>query len=97
MRGLKALVVVMGVMLVVGVAGIIVAIAMRLSHRAPTSDKAFSAAPIMLPHGSTIESMRVGADRIVLQIDLADGTVQLLIIDLATGRQLGTIPLQEQP
>jgi len=96
MRSLKALVIVMGVMLVVGVAGLVVAIALRLAHRAPPPPAAFSAPPLMLPHGSTIETMTVGADRIVLQVDLVDGSVQLIVIDLATGRQLGMIPLQEQ-
>ncbi len=97
MRGLKILVIVMGALLVAGIAGLVVALATRMSHRAPPPVAAFSAPPIMLPHGSTIESMRVGADRIILQIDLADGSVQLFVIDLATGRQLGTIPLLEQP
>jgi hypothetical protein len=40
--------------------------------------------------------MSIGSDRIVLQVDLVDGSVQLIVIDLASGRQLGTIPLQEQ-
>jgi hypothetical protein len=96
MRGLKTLVIVMGMMLVVGVAGLVVAVAVRLSHRAPPPPAAFSAPPVMLPHGSTIETMSIGSDRIVLQVDLVDGSVQLIVIDLATGRQLGTIPLQEQ-
>jgi len=97
MRGLKTLVIVMGVMLVAGVAGLVVAITTRLAHRAPAPAAAFSAPPIMLPHGSKIETMSIGSDRIVLQVDLVDGTVQLIVIDLASGRQLGTIPLQEQP
>jgi hypothetical protein len=96
MRGLKILVIVMGAILVVGFAGLVVAIATRLAHRAPTP-VAFSAPPIMLPHGSKIETMTVGSDRIVLQVDLVDGSVQLIVIDLATGKALGTIPLQEQP
>jgi len=95
-RGLKILVVVMGVMLVVGVAGLVVAIATRLAHRAPPPATAFASPPIMLPHGSKIETMSIGSDRIVLQVDLVDGSVQLIVIDLATGKQLGTIPLQEQ-
>ena len=97
MRGLKILVVVMGAMLVVGVAGLVVAIATRLAHRTPVPAAAFSAPPIMLPHGSKIETMSIGSDRIILQVDLVDGSVQLIVIDLATGKQLGTIPLQEQP
>ena len=96
MRGLKTLVMVMGVMLVAGFAGLVVVIAMRLAHRPPAPPTAFSAPPIQLPHGSIIGTISVGPDRIVLQVDLADGTVQLLIIDLATGKQIGTIPLQEQ-
>src|SRR5438309_897805 len=35
-----------------------------------------------------------GPDRLVIDLLLADGTRQLLIIDLATGRRLGTIPLR---
>ena len=97
LRALKLAVVVMSVMLVGGVIALVAAIATRLAHRAPTPGVAFTAPPIMLPHGSVIETMTVGADRIVLQVDLADGTVQLIVIDLASGKQLGTIPLQEQP
>jgi len=96
MRGLKVLVIAMGVMLVVGVAGLVVAIATRLAHRAPATAAAFSAPPIMLPHGSKIETMSISSDRIVLQVDLVDGSVQLIVIDLATGKELGTIPVQEQ-
>jgi hypothetical protein len=96
MRGLKALVIVMGVILVVGVAGLVVAIATRLAHRGQPPGAAFSAPPVLLPHGSKIETMSIGSDRIVLQVDLVDGSVQLIVIDLASGRQLGTIPLQEQ-
>ncbi|HZK89888.1 MAG TPA: DUF6476 family protein [Stellaceae bacterium] len=98
MRGLKILVVVMGVMLVAGLVALVAAIAVRLSHRAPSPPSvAFTAPPVTLPHGSTIETMSVGTDRIVLQVDLADGSVELVVIDLATGRLLGAIPLREAP
>jgi hypothetical protein len=63
MRGLKILVGVMGVMLIVGVAGLAVAVATRLSHRAPTPGTMFSAPPILLPHGSKIEMMSIGSDQ----------------------------------
>jgi Family of unknown function (DUF6476) len=97
-RLLKTLVAVMGVMLVVGVVFLVVAIASRLAHRAPTASAvAFTAPPITLPHGATIERMSSGADRIVLDVALADGSVELVVIDLATGRLLGIIPLKEAP
>ena len=96
MRGLKMLVTVMGVLLVGGVVALVVAIAGRMSHRPPPSPgAAFTAPPITLPHGAKIEMMSTGPDRIVLEIALADGSAELVVIDLASGRQLGLIPLHE--
>ena len=95
MRGLKILVIVMAVMLLAGFATLIVVIAGRLSHRGPPQP--FAAAPIELPAGARIETMGVGSDRFVLDIVLPDGTRQLMIIDPATGRLLGAIPLRIAP
>jgi hypothetical protein len=96
MRGLKTLVIVMGVLLVVGFAALVATIAARLSHRAPAPAAAFTASPVPLPPGAKIERMSTGPDRIVLAIALSDGTEQLLVIDLQTGRLLGAIPLRQQ-
>ena len=95
LRFLKILVIVMGAILVAGVAVLAVTIAARLAHRPPPA--AFTAPPITLPRGSTIERMSTGPDRIVLQVDLADGSVELVVIDLATGRLVGILPLTEAP
>ena len=99
MHGLKILVVVMGMMLAAGVAALIVAIAFRLSQPRPerTAAPPFAAAPIDLPAGARIETLGVGGDRLALDIVLTDGTRQLIIIDLATGRCLGIIPLRPAP
>ena len=102
MRALKILVVVMGVMLVVGFVGLIVAVTERISKKdapQPTAraGQPFTAAPVDLPRGARIESMAVGADRLVLDLVLPDGERLLLVIDLATGRNLGTIPLHAAP
>jgi hypothetical protein len=96
MRALKIAVIVMGVMLVVGAVALIAAIATRVSHKPsePASRVEYAAPPIDLPAGSRIEAMTAGSDRLVVDLLLADGTRQLLIIDLATGRRLGTIPLR---
>ena len=96
LRLLKTLVAVMGVLLVAGVVVLAVAVATRLSHHAPPPASAFTAPPIALPRGAKIEAMSTGPDRIVLDIALADGTRQLLVIDIPTGKLLGTIPLSQQ-
>ena len=99
MRGLKIAVIIMGVMLVVGVIVLVAAIAARVSHKPaePAPRAEFSAPPIDLPAGSHIEAMTAGPDRLVIDLLLADGTRQLLILDLTTGRRLGTIPLRTAP
>ena len=96
MRALKIAVIVMGIMLVLGTVALIAAIATRASHKTsePASRTEYAAPPIDLPAGSRIEAMTAGPDRLVVDLLLADGTRQLLIIDLATGRRLGTIPLR---
>jgi len=84
-------------MLIAGVAALVAAVAVRLSHRGAAPPAAFTAPPVGLPHGAKIEAISTGPDRIVLEILLSDGTRQLVVIDLASGRQLGTIPLHEGP
>jgi hypothetical protein len=95
-RALKIITAVMGVLLVGGFAALAAIVAVRLSHRAPPPASAYIAPPITLPHGAKIEATSTGPDRITLEIALIDGTRQLLVIDLQTGRLLGTIPLQQQ-
>ena len=41
--------------------------------------------------------MSVGSDRLVLDILLPDGNRRLMIIDPATGRLIGAIPLRTAP
>lgn len=99
MQALKVLVVIMGLMILAGLTLLGAVIASRMAHRppaAPPSTAAFSAAPIDLPAGARIAAIKVGTDRLVLDIVLADGNHQLLVIDLSTGRRLGAIPLNLQ-
>jgi len=93
---LKILVAAMGVLLVGGFAALVATVAVRFSHRAPALAVAFTAPPVALPAGAKIERLSTGPDRIVVAIALPDGTQQLLVIDLQTGRLLGTIPIAER-
>lgn len=105
MRAVKALVVVMGVMIVVGFGALIVIIIGRLGNRTPSLTASpppavgqpYAAPAIDLPPGARIETMAAGPDRIILDLILAGGDRQLLVIELATGKKLGTIPLRVAP
>jgi hypothetical protein len=100
---LRAVVVIMGLMILAGLMLLGAMLAGRLAHRAPptaptaastTLARPFAAAPIDLPAGARVEAMSVGGDRLVIDLLLPDGNRQLVVIDLATGRRLGTVPLR---
>lgn len=99
MRGLKILVVVMGVLLVGGFATLVAVIASRMAHRQPAavSLAPFEAAPLDLPAGARVENIGIGTDRLVVDIVQPDGHRQLIILDLATGHRLATIPIRNLP
>ena len=103
MGALKTLVVVMGIMLVGGFIALIVSIAYMTKHRqaaAPTASAAptpYAAPPIDLPAGARVEIIPAGANRLVLHVMRPDGNRELLVLDTASGRHLGTIPLRAAP
>jgi hypothetical protein len=99
LRALKISVIVMGIMLVVGFAALIVVIAGRMSHRAPGSSSARTAAKatVEIPRGARVEAMTTAPDRLILDLVLPDGNRQIVIIDLATGARIGSIELRPGP
>ena len=96
MRALKILVVVMGVLLVIGFAGLIAGIAAKLSRDRPgaSAERPFAASAIDIPPGARIETMTASSNRLILDLALPDGGRQLVVVDLATGDRLGTIALR---
>jgi hypothetical protein len=108
-RALTALVIFLGVAIVAGFAALAVGIAGRAARHPATRAAApparsqaagatpFAAPPIDLPRGARVAAIGAGTDRLVLDLALPDGSQQLVIIDLATGRRLGTVPLHAAP
>jgi hypothetical protein len=104
-RALRILVVVMGIMLVGGFVALIVSIAYMAKHRqatapaapAPVASAPYAAPPIDLPAGARVEAMALGGNRLVLSIVMPDGNRELLVLDPASGRRFGTIPLRAAP
>jgi hypothetical protein len=106
MRGLKTLVIVLGVLLVGGMVTLVAAMVWRGSHpvaaegaapRLPAiAGKPFEST-LDLPAGATVVSMEATGERLVLQVALPDGRRQIVIVDIRTGARLGTIELQARP
>lgn len=88
MQALKALVILMGVMIVAALGVIVVTIINR------TQDAAQRSGPyekeISLPAGEIID-MSTGSGEVTLRYRLSDGTEQLIVIDTDRGRLRGIL------
>ncbi len=104
MRALKVLVVVMGVLIVVGVAVLAATILGRVNQRqaavtpaaavVATRAAPFGQATVPLPVGAKVVEMQAVGTRLVLRLERADGKQELLVLDPDFGTVLGTIELR---
>lgn len=104
MRGLKSLVIVLGVLLVGGTLALGGAIIWRVTHPKPSVTSPSGPAAVTLhqpfdrtidlPSGAEIVSATATGERLILLIGLPGGRRQLVIVDMGSGARLGTIELR---
>jgi hypothetical protein len=107
MRALKVLVIVMGVLLVAGIIALGFAVQYRMNHPRPAP--ATAAAPaigpaavpnamtIDLPQGARVVGAEASGDRLVVRVELAAGSEELIVVNLATGLPIATVTLRPKP
>ena len=107
MRALKVLVIVMGVLLVAGVIGLGFAVQYRLNHprqTPPSGPPAAAIGPVGrpsamtldLPPGARVIGSEASGDRLVVRVELAGGSEELIIVNLVTGAPVATVTLRPQ-
>ena len=106
MRALKVLVIVMGVLLVAGVIALGFAVRYRLNHPRPAPSAAPAAAAAIgpagapsamtldLPPGARVVGAEASGDRLVVRVELAGGSEELIIVNLLTGAPIATVTLR---
>jgi hypothetical protein len=107
MRALKVLVIVMGVLLVAGIIALGFAVQYRVNHPRPAPAGSPAAAPpaigpvgaanamtLDLPQGARVVGAEASGDRLVVRVDLAGGSEELIIVNLATGAPIATVTLR---
>jgi len=102
MRGLKFLVIFLGVVILGGMAVLGVTIAKRASSKltvdsSPPASASFGTVTHAIPEGAYVKKSRVEGERLFLHLALEDGAVRILILSLKDGSLLGTIALDPQP
>ncbi|HEX3484067.1 MAG TPA: hypothetical protein VHT51_03340 [Micropepsaceae bacterium] len=98
-RGLLALVIILGALIVLGVIGLIVAAVFKAGNRAPADVPAGAngsyAATVIAP-GEHIESTQLEGNRILLRLSGPNGE-ELVVIEAASGRVVGRIAIAAKP
>jgi hypothetical protein len=92
-RGLLALVIVLGVLIVLGMGALITAAILRAGRPAAAGEPYRAA--IVAP-GERIESTQIDGNRILLRLSGPNGE-ELVVVDAATGRVIGRIAVNAKP
>jgi hypothetical protein len=106
MQALKALVIAMGVLIVAGLAVVAVTLYKRgtqyVADAGPAAPAGAPAAPgfgtkeVAIPAGATVRRVSAEGDRLVVELDLANGAPGVVVIDLRDGSVLGRIDFRPQ-
>lgn len=91
-QALKFLVAFMGILILIGLGVIMVTIARRTTAPAHR-ETGFKSLALDLPAGSHVADMDAAGDRLVLHVVLPGGRERIVVVDLVSGRLLGSIDL----
>jgi hypothetical protein len=91
-RGLLALVIILGILIVLGVIGLIVAAAMGAGNRKPAATPYAAGVEAL---GGRVESAQLDGNRILIRLVNANFTEELVIVDAGTGRVIGRIAVSK--
>ena len=97
MKPLVALVIIMGALIVIGLIVVIATIAHRLSGdqaaAAGTALPSFAAIDLPIPAGCEVRETTTAESRLILRLGTGERCNQILIVDMASGKLLGTLRL----
>ena len=97
MRALKALVIGMGILILIGFVAVVVAVIDRagedpsIAQSGATTERGFGDVRVSVPPGAQVIGTSADGGRLIVHLRLAGGEARILVIDLATGKRLGAI------
>lgn len=103
MRAIKALVIGMGILILVGLAILVYGLTNKFgttmsdggSENGAAADAvAFGTIRATLPAGATVANVQMQGGTAMVHVTLPDGGAQIMVFRLSDGRQTGTIELQ---
>ena len=101
MHALKALVIIMGILIVIGMGLFAWGISMKFGEIAEQEEATapvtswMAPLDVAIPPGARVIETRAEDGRLVVSLLLTNGDSRILLFDLETGRQIGTIRLNQ--
>ncbi len=96
MQPLKVLVIVLGVVIVIGLAVVVVTIANHFG-KPGSAGRSFDTAGLALPKGCHVVEMAAAGTRLALRLGDGSDCQVILLVDPESGREMGRIGLLAQP
>ena len=93
---LKAVVIVLGVVIVAGATVVAVEIFRRAGQPVERPPGGFATTTVPLPAGARVIGMTGGGDALSLLVERADGRQQVITVDRSSGAVLGTLTLEPE-
>ena len=100
MQVLKALVIVMGILIIAGITVIGTTIFNRAGGNAEirrVAPASFGARSVNLPPGSTVEQVTIDDGRVVVWVKDGQGRSRIIVLDARSGGELGAFELEGAP
>ncbi len=91
-RVLKAIVIIMGLVIVFGLGVLLVAIGREVSSA--SASRAFDPTELKLPAGARVIEIEIDGDRLAVLLDLGDGRQLIQLFDARTGAAQGAVTIQ---
>ncbi len=101
MRSLKALVIIMGILIVLGLGLFAWGISTKLGEMAKGGDAAVAVTPwaapvdVAIPPGARVTEARAEDGRLIVSLRFDNGDSRILLFDLETGQRIGAIRLNQ--
>ncbi|MGH7088161.1 MAG: hypothetical protein ACREFQ_04615 [Stellaceae bacterium] len=91
------MVIVLGVLLVLGAAGLVAAVVERVEGRRPSALRQAESLHVPLPAGARILTVELVGDRLMVRAALVQGGESIFLIDARTGRLIAIIGASNKP
>ena len=91
-RVLKAIVIIMGLVIVFGLGVLLVAIGREVSSA--SANRSFDPTELKLPPGARVIEIEIDGDRLAVLLDLGDGRQLIQLFDARTGAAQGAVAIQ---